>query len=93
VTVVVTGTTISCRVVWRRIMPVFHWLSMPSTGSRWDIRWLSGRGKTPTFCGFPVITVAFMEKCCDARGDREYYFLSGCLASLNVSTLSGFDCC
>jgi cytochrome c5 len=51
------------------------------TGSRWDIRWLSGRGKTPTFCAFPAGGVAVMEKCCDVFGDGEYYFRSSCLAS------------
>jgi hypothetical protein len=30
---------------------------------------VSGRGKTPTFCVFPVFSVAVMEKCCDACGD------------------------
>jgi hypothetical protein len=49
---------------------------MPLTGSRWDIRWLIGRGKKPTFCVFPVFSVAVMEKCCDACGDGEYYFRS-----------------
>jgi hypothetical protein len=53
---------------------------LPLTGSRWDIRWVSGGGKTPTFCVFPVFSVAVMEKCCDACGDGEYYFRSGCLA-------------
>jgi hypothetical protein len=33
------------------------------------IRWMSGGGKTPTFCVFPVFSVAVMEKCCDACGD------------------------
>jgi hypothetical protein len=47
---------------------------MPLTGSRRDIRWVSGREKTPTFCVFPVFSVAVMEKCCDACGDGEYYF-------------------
>jgi hypothetical protein len=36
---------------------------------------------TPTFCVFPVFSVAVIEKCCDACGDMEYYFRSG------VSTL------
>jgi hypothetical protein len=53
---------------------------MPLTGSRWDIRWVSGGGKTPTFCVFPVFSVAIMEKCCDACGDEEYYFRLGCSA-------------
>jgi hypothetical protein len=30
---------------------------------------MSGGGKTPTFCVFPVFSVAVMEKCCDACGD------------------------
>jgi hypothetical protein len=50
-------------------------------GNRWDIRWVSGRGKTPTFCVFPVFSVAVMEKCCDAYGDGDYYLQSGSLAS------------
>jgi hypothetical protein len=37
--------------------------------------------KKPTFCVFPVFSVAVMEKCCDACGDGEYYFRSGCSAS------------
>jgi hypothetical protein len=53
---------------------------LPLSGSRWDIRWVSGGGKTPTFCVFPVFSVAVMEKCCDACGDGEYYFRSGCSA-------------
>jgi hypothetical protein len=47
---------------------------MTLTGRRCDIRWVSGRGKTPTFCVFPVFSVAAMEKCCDACGDGDYYF-------------------
>jgi hypothetical protein len=46
---------------------------MPLTGSRWDIRWLIGRRTKPTFCVFPVFSVAVMEKCCDACRDGEYY--------------------
>jgi hypothetical protein len=38
---------------------------------------VSYSGKTPTFCVFPVFSVAVMEKCCDACGDGEYYFRSG----------------
>jgi hypothetical protein len=48
---------------------VFEKHRLALTGSRLDIRWLSGRGKTPTFCVFPVFSVAVMEKCCDACGD------------------------
>jgi hypothetical protein len=40
-----------------------------------------GRRTKPTFCVFPVISVAVMEKCCDACGDREYDVRSGILAS------------
>jgi hypothetical protein len=44
-----------------------------------------GRGTKPTFCLFfcifPVFSVAVMEKFCDARDDREYYFRSGFSAS------------
>jgi hypothetical protein len=53
---------------------------LPMTGSRWDVRWVSGGGKTPTFCVFPVFSVAVMEKCWDACGDGEYSFWSGCSA-------------
>jgi hypothetical protein len=81
VTLAVTGNTISGRVVRRQRMLVSREHRLLLTGSRWDIRWLSGRGKTPTLCVFPVFSVAVMEKCCDACGDGEYYFRSGCLAS------------
>jgi nitrate reductase NapE component len=81
VTLAVTGNTSSGRVVRRQRMLVSREHRLPLTGSRWDIRWLSGRGKTPTFCVFPVFSVAVMEKCCDACGDGEYYFRSSCLAS------------
>jgi hypothetical protein len=58
---------------------------MPLTGSRWDIRWLIGRGTKPTFCVFfcvfAVFRVAVLEKCCDACGDGEYYFRSDISAS------------
>jgi hypothetical protein len=37
---------------------------------------VSYSGKTPTFCVFPVFSVAVMEKCCDACGDGGYYFRS-----------------
>jgi hypothetical protein len=61
-------------------------------GSRYDIRWESGGGKTPTFCVFSVFSVAVMEKCWDACGDGEYYFLSGCLtpgvAVVRVATIA-----
>jgi hypothetical protein len=52
---------------------VFEWHWLPVTGSRRDVRWLSGLGKTPTFCVFLVFSVEVMEKCCDADGDGECY--------------------
>jgi hypothetical protein len=81
VTLAVTGNTISGRDFRRQRVPVLQRHRMPLTGSRWDIRWLIGRGTTPTFCVFPVFSVAVMEKCCDACGDGEYYFRSGFSAS------------
>jgi hypothetical protein len=50
VTLAVTGNTISGQLFRRYRMPVSEWLRLPWVGSRWDIRWLSGRGKTPTLC-------------------------------------------
>jgi hypothetical protein len=85
VTLAVTENTISGQVVWRHRVLLSQEHRLLLTGSRWDIRWLSGRGKTPTLCVFPVFSVAVMEKCCDACGDGEYYFRSGCLASCNAS--------
>jgi hypothetical protein len=66
VTLAVTGITIFrsvCLASEGARIPV---ASFAFTGSRWDTRWVSGRGKTPTFCVFPVFSVAVMEKCCDA---------------------------
>jgi hypothetical protein len=40
------------------------------------IQRLIGRRTKPTFCVFPVFSVAVMEKCCDACRDGEYYFRS-----------------
>jgi hypothetical protein len=65
VTLAVTRNTISARVFQRYRVTVFQRQRLPLTGNRWDIRWVSGRGKTPTFCVFPVFSVAVMEKCCD----------------------------
>jgi hypothetical protein len=42
----VSGNGISGRVVRRQRVPVFEGHRMPSTGSRWDIHWVNGRGKT-----------------------------------------------
>jgi hypothetical protein len=49
----VRGNSISGRVVRRQRVPVFEGHRLPSTGSRWDIRWVSGRGKT-IFCVFSL---------------------------------------
>jgi hypothetical protein len=76
VTLAVTKNTISGRVFRPQRVPEFHWHRLPLTGSRWDIRWLIGRRTKPTFCVFPVFSVAVMEKCCDACRDGEYYFRS-----------------
>jgi hypothetical protein len=46
----VRGNSISGRVVRRQRVPVFEGHRLPSTGSRWDIRWVSGRGKTWFLC-------------------------------------------
>jgi hypothetical protein len=40
---------------------VDYWHRMPLTGKRWDIRLVSYSEKTPTFCIFPVFSVAVME--------------------------------
>jgi hypothetical protein len=87
VTVAVTGNTISCQVGWRQMVLMSREHRLPLTGSRWDIRWLSGRGKTPTLCVFPVFSAAVMEKCCDGGGDEEYFFRSSCLASDGADVL------
>jgi hypothetical protein len=73
VTLAVTGNTISGWVFFFQRVPEFERHRIPLTGSRWDIRWLIGRRTKPTFCVFPVFSVAVMEKCCDACRDGEYY--------------------
>jgi hypothetical protein len=45
----VRGNSISGRVVRRQRVPVFEGHRLPSTGSRWDKRWVNSRGKTPIF--------------------------------------------
>jgi hypothetical protein len=60
VTLAVTGNTISGQAVRRHRMRVSPYRRSSLTGSRWDIRWLSGRGKTPTLCVFRVFSVAVM---------------------------------
>jgi hypothetical protein len=69
-------------------VPVFQWHRLLFTRSRWDIRWLSGRGKTPTFCVFPVFSAAVMEKCCDAYGD----FAVGILFPVGLFGVRLFQC-
>jgi hypothetical protein len=56
---------------------VFKGHRLPLTGNRRDIRLVSYSRKTPTFCLFPVFSVAVMEKCYDACADEKYYFRSG----------------
>jgi hypothetical protein len=65
-TLAMTGNTISGQAVRRHRMRVSPYRRSSLTGSRWDIRWLSGRGEMPTSCEFPVFSVAVMEKSCDA---------------------------
>jgi hypothetical protein len=67
VTVAVKRDTFFGRVFRRQGLPEFKRHRLPLTGSRWDKRWLIGRRTKPTFCVFPVFSVAVMEKCCDAR--------------------------
>jgi hypothetical protein len=76
VTLVVTGNANSGRFFLFRRVPEFQRHRLPLTGNRWDIRWLIGRRTKPTFCVFPVFSVAVMEKCCDASGYGQYYFRS-----------------
>jgi hypothetical protein len=73
VTLAVTGNTIYGRVVWRRVLQVFEWLRLLLTGSLRDIRWLSGRGKTPTLCLFPVFSEAVMESVVTLAVTGKYY--------------------
>jgi hypothetical protein len=77
VTLAVKGHRFSGRDLRRRSIPAFQGHRLPLTASRWDIRLLIGRRTKPTFSVFPVFSVAVTEKCCDACGDGEYYFLSG----------------
>jgi hypothetical protein len=61
----VRGNSISGRVVRRQRVSVFDKHRLPWIGSRWDIRWVSGGGKTRFFC---VFSVAVMAKCFEACG-------------------------
>jgi hypothetical protein len=66
VTLSVKGNTISGRFFLFQRVPEFQRHRLPLTGSRWDIRWLIGRRTKPTFCVFPVFSVAVMGRGCDA---------------------------
>jgi hypothetical protein len=81
VTLAVTKVNISSRFIRRQRMLVFQGHRLPLTGNRWDIRWPIGRRTKPTFCVYPVFSVAVMEKSCDVCGDRGYIFRSVCSAS------------
>jgi hypothetical protein len=81
VTLAVMRNTNSGRFFRRQRVPEFERHRLPLTASRWNIRWLIGRRTKPTFCVFPVLSVAVMEKCCDACRDGEYCFRSGFSAS------------
>jgi hypothetical protein len=74
VTLAVTGNNIYGRLCRRWRVTVFQWRRLALTRSQRNLRLVSYSGKTPTFCVFPVFSVAVMEKCCDACGDMEYYF-------------------
>jgi hypothetical protein len=71
VTLTVTRNTISGQAVRRSRMRASLYHRSSLTGSGWDLRWVSGRGKTPTLCVFPLFSIAVMEKCCDVCGDGE----------------------
>jgi hypothetical protein len=63
VTLAVKGYTIYGQFFLFQRVPEFERHRIPLTGSRWDIRWLIGRRTKPTFCVFPVFSVAVMAKC------------------------------
>jgi hypothetical protein len=81
VTLAVIGNSISGRVFRCYTVRVIQRHRLPLTGSPRDKRWVSYSGRTPTYCEFPVFSVAVIEKCCDACGDGEYYFRSSFPAS------------
>jgi hypothetical protein len=81
VTLAVTKNTSLGRIVWRQRMPVSREHRSFLTGNQWDIVLLSGRGKTPTLCAFPVFSVAVTAMFCDTCGDGANYLLWNCLAS------------
>jgi hypothetical protein len=76
VTLAVTGNTISGRSFSTLQGDGVSEASTAVDRKSMDLRLVIYSGKTPTFCVFPVFSVAVMEKCCDACGDGEYYFRS-----------------
>jgi hypothetical protein len=83
----VAGNITFGAIVWCQRRPVFEWQRLALYGIRLDIRRLSGRVNTPTYCELPVFSVAVMEKSCDACGDNEYYLRSGISVSADVTVL------
>ena len=77
--VAVRGITISGRVVRCQRVSIFERHRLRSTGSRYDIQWVSSSGKLFSY----VYTVAVMGKCCEACGVGEFGF------RLGFSTLLG----
>jgi hypothetical protein len=71
ISLALTGITISSRVFRRDKVTEFQRHRLLLTGNRRDIGFVSYSGKTPTFCVFPVFSVAVMAKCCDACGVGE----------------------
>jgi hypothetical protein len=63
VTLAVKGNTFYGRFLLLQRVSEFQRHRLLLTGSRWDIRWLIGRQTKPTFCVFPVFSVAVMDKC------------------------------
>jgi hypothetical protein len=61
----VRENSISGRVVWRQRVPVFEGHRLPSTGSRWDIRWVRGGRNYQVFC---VFRLTVMERGFEACG-------------------------
>jgi hypothetical protein len=52
-----------------------------------------GRRTKPTFYGFPVISVAVMQKCCDACGYGQHFYRSGfSLSEFAGVSVNGIDC-
>jgi hypothetical protein len=60
----VRGISTSGRRIRRQRVTVFEGHRLPSTGSRWDIRWVRGGGKS-NFC---VFSLAIMESGFEACG-------------------------